>query len=104
MIQEGRLLAVEDVSAIGREALRLVKIVCSRPPAPETFAKMAGINEMQISDTTLKCRVKGTLGELLSLAAEYEIVDVISREPSLEEFFLAHAGGWESKWRSDRAR
>lgn len=96
MIQEGRLLTTEDVAEIGRKAFRLVHIVCASSPSPEAFLDLEGIDELTVSDTNLECRVRGPLGQLLARAAEFEIVDVISREPSLEEFFLAQTGNGPS--------
>jgi ABC-2 type transport system ATP-binding protein len=97
MIQEGRLIAVEGVGAIGREALRLVKIVCARPPHGDAFTGLAGIDGLEASGTELRCRVQGPLGALLQRAAQFEIVDVQSREPNLEEFFLTRYGALEAE-------
>jgi len=51
------------------------------------------VDALQADGTRVTCRVQGSPGPLLAAAADYGIVDVLSREPSLEEFFLALYGG-----------
>ncbi len=91
-VREGRLVAVDEITSLREHALRLVELTCARPPAAATFADLPGIDEMEVDGLALRCRVRGSVGALLAAAAEYEVTDVLSREPNLEEFFLALYG------------
>ena len=46
----------------------------------------------QLTDHTLKMRVSGPITPVVQAAARYELLDFVSREPSLEETFLAQYG------------
>ena len=47
---------------------------------------------MNVSDSFLRCDIEGSLAQLFKAAGRYEIVNVTTREPSLEEAFLAYYG------------
>jgi beta-exotoxin I transport system ATP-binding protein len=96
MIESGKLIAIEEVAAIGRQALRLVKISCVRPPAPDVFDDLDGVDELSIEGCTVRCKASGALGPLLQRASAFGIEDLLSREPSLEEFFLSRYGARRS--------
>ena len=89
---DGALVAVDDVAALRRDALRIVEVTCARPPAAADFAALDGLGDLEIEDNGLRCTMRGALGPLVACAAPFEIRDVLSRAPSLEEFFLARFG------------
>jgi len=45
--------------------------------------------EVRVNDSTLHAVVQGNLGPLVKVAAQYNLVNVATYEPSLEEIFLA---------------
>jgi ABC-2 type transport system ATP-binding protein len=99
-VRDGRLVAVEEMAALRRRAVRIVTITCARPPEPSAFTGLPGIDELALDDCTLHATVEGSLPALLAAAAPFEVQDVLSREPNLEEFFLTLYGTREG----DRAR
>ncbi len=46
----------------------------------------------EAADHVLKMRVSGPIATVVREAARYELIDFVSREPSLEETFLALYG------------
>ncbi len=94
-VREGRLAAVDEIAALRHRALRIVEIVCERSPARSVFEELAGLSEVSVEGRVLRCRVQGSLGKLVAAATPYGIVDILSREPGLEELFLALYGGRE---------
>jgi ABC-2 type transport system ATP-binding protein len=42
-----------------------------------------------VDDHTLRMRVSGPITPVVRAAAQYELLDFVSREPTLEETFLA---------------
>jgi hypothetical protein len=49
------------------------------------------VSDLVAEDHTLRMRVSGPIGPVVA-AARYPLVDFVSREPSLEETFLAEYG------------
>jgi ABC-2 type transport system ATP-binding protein len=48
-----------------------------------------------MDDGVLHCTVQGSMDPVIKAIARYEVLNVISHEPSLEEIFLAYYGGGE---------
>ncbi len=59
---------------------------------PEAFADLAGVQDVNTQDSVVRCTVVGELDAVIKAAARFEVVNVISHEPSLEEIFLAYYG------------
>jgi len=91
-IRAGRIVAVEEVQALAQRRLRQVEIVFSTTVPAAEFGTLPGIAAVQWEGRRLRCRVSGDLNPLLRLAARFAVEDIISREPSLEEHFLAYYG------------
>ena len=98
-VREGRLIAVEKVSALRAGAVRRVELTCACDVTATSFAAIDGMDDLEVEGRSLRCTMRGPLGPLVAAAAEFEIIDIHSREPSLEEFFLAMYG--ERRQRDD---
>ena len=89
IIRDGAIAAVEEIGAL-RDALHhQVEIRFAGPVPVERFASLAGVSDVSSGGDVLTMRVTGPIGPVVSRAAEFGVVDFISREPSLEEIFLA---------------
>jgi len=53
------------------------------------FTGLSGVSDVIADDHTLRMRVSGPITPVVQAAARYELLDFVSREPSLEETFLA---------------
>jgi ABC-2 type transport system ATP-binding protein len=93
IIREGKIIAVEDVAALKARALRRLEIHFAQPVPSEAFASVTGVRDLTVEDSILRCTIMGSLDALIKAAAQFEVVNVISHEPSLEEIFLAYYGG-----------
>jgi len=91
-LRDGRLVGVEDLAGLRRRALRQVTLTCARPLERAAFVGLPGVEELQVEGSILRGTVRGSFQALLAAAAPFEVVDILSREPSLEEFFLALYG------------
>ena len=58
----------------------------------QAFAALEGVSELATEDHTLRMRVAGSIAPVVREASKYDLVDFVSREPSLEETFLAQYG------------
>jgi ABC-2 type transport system ATP-binding protein len=92
IIREGRLVQVDRIEAIRRLAFHHVELLFSVPVAPAVFAGLDGVSEVEAEGDVIRMRVAGPIGAVLAAAAPHGIVDVVSREPNLEDVFLAQYG------------
>ncbi len=59
---------------------------------PRPSRRCRASREVTVEDHTLRLRVAGSITPVVQAAARYDLLDFISREPSLEETFLAQYG------------
>ena len=90
IIREGQLIAVEDIDVLKARAIRRLEIHFATPVLPEQFSNIPGVRDVQVHDNVLTCTVAGELDALVKAAAQHQVVNVISHEPSMEEIFLAY--------------
>lgn len=90
IIREGVLVAVEDVASLKAKALRRLEIRFAAPPPLAAFAGLPGVRDLRIESSSLHSQVAGSLDAMIKAAARFEVLDVISTEPSLEEIFLTY--------------
>jgi ABC-2 type transport system ATP-binding protein len=86
LVRTGRVDTLRDL-AHHQVELRFVDSV----PAAE-FAALPGVSDVAVDDHTLRMRVAGSMTPVVRAAARHELLDFVSREPSLEESFLAEYG------------
>jgi ABC-2 type transport system ATP-binding protein len=60
-------------------------------PVPD-LSHVPGVSNVQIEGERVRCQVTGPIGPLLSVLEPLGVRTLTSREPSLEELFLAHYG------------
>jgi ABC-2 type transport system ATP-binding protein len=92
IIREGRLVRVDTIEAIRQLAFHQVELSFQRPVDPTPFAKLAEVSDVVAADSTIRMRVNGPIGAVLAMAAPFGLIDVVSREPNLEDVFLAQYG------------
>ncbi|HEX9897057.1 MAG TPA: ABC transporter ATP-binding protein [Dehalococcoidales bacterium] len=96
IIREGKLAAVETVETLKSRALRRLEIHFARTVPQESFTSVSGVRDVMVRDSVLSCTVIGSLDALIKTAARFEVVNIVSHEPSLEEVFLTYYGGGKS--------
>ena len=95
IIRKGKLVAVEEIDDLKEGMLRSLEIQFAERPTEGRFRKLPGVEEVNFEDSRLRCKVVGKLDALIKEAASYEVVNVISHEPNLEEIFLKYYEGQE---------
>jgi len=97
IIREGRLVAVEDVGDLKARAIRTLDIRFARPVPGEAFAGLPGVQRIEVQGDLVHLTVAGHLDAVVKAAARYEVVDITSNEPTLEQVFLTFYGEGENK-------
>ena len=96
ILRGGRLITVERISDLKEKAIRRVEIRFASPVPPEAFAWLPGTREMQVVGALLRCSVSGSIDPLIKAAARFEVAEINSQEPSLEELFLTYYSATEA--------
>ncbi len=92
IIKDGRLVKVDRVEAFRDLAHHEVELRFAGPVPIDEFTGLPGVSEVTAEDHVLRMRVVGPITRVVRAAARHELLDFVSREPSLEETFLALYG------------
>jgi ABC-2 type transport system ATP-binding protein len=105
IIREGRLVEVDAVSALRRMAVHHVELRFAEAGPVADIERLAEVKvERTLDDSrVLVLQVAGPIGPVIEVAAQHRLLDVVSREPNLEDVFLAHYGRGNTDGRGGRS-
>ncbi|MCU0478841.1 MAG: ABC transporter ATP-binding protein [Chloroflexi bacterium] len=92
IIREGRIVTVDRVEALRGLAHHQVELRFARPVAASSFSSLPGVTDVVAIDGGLQMRVTGSMAPVVEAAAGHGLVEFETREPSLEQTFLAQYG------------
>ena len=92
IIREGRIVKTDTVEGLRDLAHHQVELRFSGSVPASAFASLPGVSDLSAEDHVLRMRVAGAITPVVRAAAQYDLLDFVSREPSLEETFLAQYG------------
>jgi ABC-2 type transport system ATP-binding protein len=90
IIRQGKLVAVETIEALKSHSIRQLEIHFARVVPKEKFSNLPGVRDIDIKNNVLTCTVVGSLDALVKASAQFEVVNIISHEPSLEDIFMTY--------------
>jgi ABC-2 type transport system ATP-binding protein len=92
IIRDGRLVKVDRVEALRDLAHHQVELRFAGEVPVAAFSALPGVSDVTADEHVLRMRVSGSITPVVREAARYDLLDFVSREPSLEETFLAEYG------------
>jgi ABC-2 type transport system ATP-binding protein len=92
IIREGRIVKLDTVEGLRDLAHHQVELRFAGTVPAEAFRQLPGVTDLVADDHVLRMRVAGPITPVVQAAARFELLDFVSREPSLEETFLAQYG------------
>ncbi len=92
IIRDGRIVKTDTVEGLRDLAHHQVELRFAGPVPATEFEALPGVSDLVADDHVLRMRVAGAITPVVRAAARYELLDFVSREPSLEETFLAQYG------------
>jgi ABC-2 type transport system ATP-binding protein len=92
IIRDGKLVKVDSVEGLRDLAHHEVELRFADGVPADAFASLPGVSDVKVGEHTLRLRVSGPITPVVQAAAQYELLDFVSREPTLEETFLAQYG------------
>jgi ABC-2 type transport system ATP-binding protein len=93
IVRDGRLVADEGVEELRRRSRRRVEVVLDEAAQPADFAALAGVSDVEVEGTSVRCRLDGRADELVKALARHGVVTLTAEEPDLEELFFETEGG-----------
>ncbi len=91
ILRAGKLVKVAELDELRRIRVHHVEVeFAPGSPVPESRLRAAeGVDDLAIHEQRITCTVRGSIQGLLDAIKSSEVVDLVSTEPSLEEFFLS---------------
>jgi ABC-2 type transport system ATP-binding protein len=84
LVEVGTLAQMRHLSALSVDA--------TFDTTPPDLSRIPGVTAVEVQGNQVRCQVVGSVEPLLSVLAASGVHQLLSREPSLEELFLAHYG------------
>ncbi len=94
ILRSGRLADLGTLAELRH--LSSVAVEATFAGAVPDVSRVPGVADVEVAGGRLRCRVVGPMEPLLRILASSGVQELLSREPSLEELFLAHYGQAEA--------
>jgi ABC-2 type transport system ATP-binding protein len=91
-IRKARLVAVESVDDLFGRAVRQVEVVFATDAPGDRIQAVPGVTVLGQAGVNLRLSVSGSVDPLLKALAGHEVVDLVSREPDLDDVFMTYYG------------
>jgi ABC-2 type transport system ATP-binding protein len=90
IVREGTLVTVGTLAELVGVRARRIEVEFAGTPPLARLAAVPGLEQVDVRDHRVRGLLRGDIAPLLSAIASERIVDLESREPSLEEIFLSY--------------
>lgn len=88
LIRDGHLLRVGSMEELRQVRAHRIEALVRQPGTAEDLAHIAGVSGAGVAGQEVSCTVAGDIGPFLTALATWDVIDMHSRELSLEEVFL----------------
>lgn len=88
IIRAGRIVGIDDVATLRHRAGQRVEFEFTQPVDVERFRQVPGVDEAEVSGTTLRCLLRGEPDSLLKAVSAYHIRAWSAQDRELEDLFL----------------
>lgn len=90
MLRSGRIIETGHLDVLRR--LAALRVRAELDGSVPDLSGVAGVSNVVIEGRTIECDVSGSMERLVQVFAEAGVSRMTTREPSLEELFVAHYG------------
>jgi ABC-2 type transport system ATP-binding protein len=102
MLRDGRIIETGDLDGLrGLSSVHVHAVFDG--PVPDVAAR-PGVSNVVVRGSTLECDLSGSMEELLQVLATARVRHLTTREPSLEELFVARYGARPDESRAPTVR
>ncbi|WP_328401543.1 ABC transporter ATP-binding protein [Nocardia sp. NBC_00403] len=93
MLREGQLITVRSVAELTKQAFHRIDLTfAGEPPDSDVLRGIAGVRRAERNAVAVHIELEGSTADLVKAVAPYDVVDIVSHEPDLEEVFLTYYG------------
>lgn len=89
LINEGKLLRVGTLAELRRSKIHQLTIVLDSPIGASDLLGIPGLEKVEVLGNQINCNVHGSIDPLIRFLSTKEIIELDSRELSLEEVFFS---------------
>ena len=92
IIRDGRLVRIGGVAELKDIRHHHIELTFATTPPLEAFRGLNGLERVDLAPdgVTLRLVLQGSVDDLIKLAGQYPVVNIVSEEPSLEDIFLRY--------------
>ncbi|MBS96702.1 MAG: ABC transporter ATP-binding protein [SAR202 cluster bacterium] len=87
-IKEGELIVEEELEVLKSNAIKTIEIEFKSAPPTTLFDTMGNVQKIDSENSSIKLNVTGSLDSVIKEISKYEVLNIISEEPSLEDLFM----------------
>jgi ABC-2 type transport system ATP-binding protein len=88
IVRAGRIVDLDDVATLRHHAGQEVELRFADPVRADEFSALPGVEDVEVSDHTLRCLLRGEPDALLKQAALHRVVRWSAENRELEDLFL----------------
>ncbi|WP_228831946.1 ABC transporter ATP-binding protein [Nocardia brasiliensis] len=93
ILRQGRLVEVRSIDELTARPLRRIDLVFGgTPPDLDRLRHLSGVRSVVRNSKAVHIELEGSTAALLRAVAPFEVTDIVSHEPDLEEVFLNYYG------------
>ncbi|MEU0869524.1 ABC transporter ATP-binding protein [Nocardia brasiliensis] len=93
ILRQGRLVEVRSIDELTARPLRRIDLVFGgAPPDLDRLRHLSGVRSVLRNNKAVRIEIEGSTAALLRAVAPFEVTDIVSHEPDLEEVFLNYYG------------
>ena len=91
-IKEGELIVEDDLDTLKANAVKSLSIEFKHPIPADLFKDSTNIQIVESKDTSVTINVTGSVDGVIKKISQFEVVDLLSEEASLEDLFMNYYG------------
>jgi ABC-2 type transport system ATP-binding protein len=88
-LRDGSLVGVYDLAEQRRLAPRRVSVTFDTAPSPTAFEALPGVRAVELAGRHVVLEARDGVDALIKRLADFKVLDLEAREPTLEEFFFS---------------
>ena len=87
-VKEGKLIVEESLEVLKSNAMKSIVIYFKEIIPLNLFDNIRNVNLIETNKNVVKLNIIGPIDEIIKVISKYEIIDLKTQDPSLEELFM----------------
>ncbi len=87
-VKEGKLIVEESLEVLKSNAMKSIVIYFKETIPLNLFDNIKNVNLIETNKNVVKLNIIGPIDEIIKVISKYEIIDLTTKDPTLEELFM----------------